>query len=165
MKQLPTGVPAPDFELHSLDGSTFQLSKAVLAGHVVLAFFKVSCPTCQFSFPYLQRIYSEIGVSSPVKIWGISQDDVPDTTGFVEEFGIGFDILIDEHPYAASAAYNLEYVPGLFIVGEDMTIHLSDYGFSKAALSEIARVVGKSADKAPPLLFPSNDGLPATRPG
>ena len=165
MKQLPTGVMAPDFELHTLGGEVFRLSEAVLGGPVVVAFYKVSCPTCQFTLPYLQRIYSEIGISSKVKIRGISQDDALDTTGFSERFGISFDSLIDPHPYLTSSAYGIEYVPALFVVDSDMRIKLSDYGFSKAALSEVARIVAEGTRMGVPELFSANDGVPATRPG
>jgi peroxiredoxin len=186
MKQLPVGVMAPEFILQTSDGQAFRLSEQVQHGPVVLAFFKISCPTCQFTFPYLQQIYNssppESGgetrqarrggsktlppkdtfpgptpTASPgLRIYGVSQDDIEDTRAFAHEFGVHFPILIDEHPHSVSSSYGLEYVPAIFIVGSEGRIQLSDYGFSKATLSEIAK---------PQQLFSADDGIPATRPG
>ena len=168
MKQLPVGATAPDFTLQALNGQVFRLSEQIQDRPVVLAFFKVSCPTCQFTFPYLQKIYGHHPATlrassrltqergSSFRICGISQDEIDETQAFAEKFGIKFEILIDEHPYAVSAAYGFEYVPAIFVVGGDGKIRLSDYGFSKATLSEIAK---------PQQLFTADDGIPATRPG
>jgi len=156
MKQLPAGVPAPDFTLQTLDARLFRLSEAVIARPVVLAFYKASCPTCQLTFPYLQRIHSQLGESAAYRILGISQDEPAETMSFAQRFGIQFEILIDEHPYPVSSLYGLEFVPTVFIVGRDRQIQLSDYGFSKTTISEIGK---------PLQLFPADDGLPATRPG
>jgi peroxiredoxin len=139
-----------------LNGQELRLSEAMAVRPVVLAFYKASCPTCQLTFPYLQRIYSEFRAEPGSTIWGISQDEFVETREFVREYGIQFDVLIDEHPYAVSAAYGLEFVPAIFVVGTDGKIRISDYGFSKATLSEIAK---------PFRLFAADDGLPATRPG
>src|SRR6516164_973100 len=104
MKQLPTGPLAPDFRLRTLKEETFHLKKAIADRPVVLAFYKASCPTSQLTFPYLQRIYAELGDRLRLRICGISQDEVSETQDFVREFGIGFEILMDEHPYDVSAA-------------------------------------------------------------
>ncbi len=148
MKQLPAGLPAPDFELPTLDGGAFHLSQALSGGPVVLAFYKAACPTCQFTFPYLQK-------SGNSRIWAISQDEPEETRAFLKHFGIALPVLIDPHPYEVSREYGVEYVPAVFIIGQDGVIRTSDYGFSKDTLSKIA---GHE-------MFPSDDGIPATRPG
>jgi peroxiredoxin len=154
MSQLPAGVQAPDFELKARDGQVFQLAEAIAKGPVVLVFYKASCPTCQFTFPYLERIHEERG--SEVRIIGISQDEPQETDEFMKRFGIQFETVIDDHPYDVSMAYGIENVPATFVIGADGKIQLSDYGFSKAALSTIAQ---------PLELFRNDDGVPATRPG
>jgi len=53
MTALATGTKAPEFELKTLDGKKFSLRDELANGPVVLAFFKVSCPTCQYTFPFL----------------------------------------------------------------------------------------------------------------
>ncbi len=57
MTALATGTQAPDFELKTLDGKSFSLSAELARGPAVLAFFKVSCPTCQYALPFLERLY------------------------------------------------------------------------------------------------------------
>src|SRR5262245_17114517 len=151
MKQLPVGATAPDFELNALNGRTFRLSNSLTKGPVVLAFYKASCPTCQFTFPYLQRIHA----GGRTRIVGISQDEPAETQDFVDRFGITFEIAIDEHPFHVSANYGLDFVPAIFSVDTTGTIQLSDFGFSKATLSQIAGFE----------MFSANDGMNSTRPG
>ena len=155
MSQVAIGTPAPPFELKTADGRYHRLSEALERGTVVLVFYKASCPTCQFTFPFIQQIYSKIGGSAGWTFWGISQDEPEETSAFARQHGITFDLLIDEYPYSVSSAYGLHNVPAIFMVQGDGTITLSEFGFSKSVLNRIA---GYS-------VFTPNDGLPATRPG
>jgi len=79
VRQLTAGVQAPDFELKDVNGRAFRLGTALTSGPVILAFFKVSCPTCQFTFPHLQRIFASAGKDWRASLWAISQDDAVDT--------------------------------------------------------------------------------------
>jgi len=153
--QLAIGTSAPLFELKTPDGRLFRLAEALQRGTVVLVFYKASCPTCQFTFPFIQRIYSKFGTSAGWTLWGISQDDGDETIDFARQHGITFDLLIDEYPYAVSSAYGLHNVPAIFMVERGGTITLSEFGFSKSALNRVAGFP----------FFTPNDGLPATRPG
>lgn len=155
MSQISIGAKAPDFELKDIDGRIHRLSEALAAGPVVLVFYKSGCPTCQFTFPYIQRIFAKVGGTAGWTLWGISEDDVAETRRFAEEYGITFDLLIDEYPFEISSAYGLEFVPGIFLIQSDGTISVSEFGFTKAGLNEVAGYQ----------FFTANDGLPATRPG
>ncbi len=155
VKQLPAGVQAPDFELRDAGGRSHRLGTALRKGPVVLVFYKGSCPTSQFTFPYIQRIFAGAGQDWGAQLWAISQDDAEETRRFATEFGITFDVLIDDYPYEVSSAYGIHSVPSVFIIEQDGKISFSDHGFSKASLNRIA---GSE-------LFTPNDGLPASRPG
>ncbi len=61
MAALAVGAKAPDFALKTVDGTRFCLSEELARGAVVLAFFKVSCPTCQYAFPFLERLHRAYG--------------------------------------------------------------------------------------------------------
>src|SRR5215471_21860968 len=111
MAQLPVDAKAPDFKLRTLANDESQLSRALQHGPIVLAFYKASCPTCQLTFPFLQRIYAQSRNDPRFRIIGISQDDIDETKAFIQQEGIGFEVLIDEHPYVVSSAYGLEFVP------------------------------------------------------
>src|SRR3989442_14028545 len=155
MSQVGIEPPPPLFEWKPAEGQSHRLSEALERGTVVLVFYKASCPTCQFSFPFIQQIYSKFGSSAGWTLWGISQDDVDETIDFARQHGIPFELLIDEYPYAVSPAYGLQNVPAIFMIESCGTIILSEFGFSKSALNRIAGFP----------FFTPTDGLPATRPG
>jgi peroxiredoxin len=155
MSQLSIGSKAPDFELQDMGGHAHRLTHALERGPVLLAFYKSECPTSQLTFPYLQKIFSTVGPTAGWTLWGVSQNDTHETRRFANEYGIQFDLLVDDHPYPVSAAYGLEYVPALFLIQPEGNITLSEFGFTKAGLNQIAGFD----------FFTSNDGLPAARPG
>lgn len=140
------GSEAPVFQLGS-----FSLSKA--AAPVLLAFFKISCPTCQLTFPFLQRLADRGGP----RIVGISQDDAGRTAEFNAAFGVRFETLLDSG-YTVSNAYGLEYVPSLFLVEPDGRISWKCEGFAKADLDALAARWGVT-------LFDSGDRVPNYKPG
>ena len=155
MSQLAAGSKAPDFELKDADGRMHRLSDALARGPVALVFYKSDCPTCQFTFPYVQKIFAKIGPEAALTLWAISEDDADETRDFVKQNGLTFDVLIDEYPYRVSAGFGMEYVPGIFLIQPDGKISVSEFGFTKAGLNQIAGFE----------FFTSNDGLPAVRPG
>ena len=95
MAAMIAGKKAPDFELRAMDGKRFVLQDELAHGPVVLAFFKVSCPTCQYAFPFLQRLEQAYGHKG-VRIIGVSQNDPRETAAFTKEFGVTFPVLLDE---------------------------------------------------------------------
>jgi peroxiredoxin len=155
MSQLAIGIEAPDFELKTAAGQFRRLSEELARKPVVLVFYKAGCSTCQFTFPFIQQIYSRVGKVAPWTLWAISEDDPDETLAFARQHGLTFELLIDEHPYAVSAAYGLHNVPAIFIVQKNGTISLSDFGFAKDSLNQIAGFP----------FFTSDDGLPSSRPG
>ena len=155
MSQLSVGGNAPDFELNDVHGQSYRLSEALAQGRVALVFYKASCPTCQFTFPYIQKIFEKGGLREGFTLWAVSEDDADETKDFVQQYGLTFDVLIDEYPYPVSAAFGMEFVPGIFLIQADATISASEYGFTKAGLNQIAGFE----------FFTPNDGLPAVRPG
>src|SRR5580693_3923016 len=106
MTNLAVGGIAPNFSLKSLAGQEYSLAAAMKRGPTVAAFFKVSCPVCQFTFPFLERIYKRYG-GDGVTFLGISQDNAKETKEFAKEFGVTFPILMDqkEKNYPSSNAY------------------------------------------------------------
>jgi peroxiredoxin len=130
------------------------------------AFFKISCPVCQFTFPFLERIYLRYGGDN-VTFLGISQDDPGATKDFVKEFGITFPMLLDEKQkgYPASNAYGLTSVPTIFLIETDGTVRISCMGFDKKDLESIARELAERQKIAPAALFRLDESVPAHKPG
>ena len=75
---LQTGARAPEFRLARLDGGETSLHDLIANGPVLLAFFKISCPVCQMTFPFLERIH----IAGTLPIYGVSQNDEEDTRDF-----------------------------------------------------------------------------------
>jgi peroxiredoxin len=164
MPTVAAGQMAPRFELKRTDGEPYSLQSALAKGPVLAAFFKVSCSTCRYTFPFLERIYQHFR-DKGVQIWGISQDNPYDTERFAKEFGIAFPLLIDEDHYAISREYGLSYVPTLFLIAPAGNVEVSCDGFSKADLTKIHRFLASHFGVTPAELFRRSEKIPEYKPG
>src|SRR2546425_219 len=119
-QMLTAGAPAPDFELQDLSGKRRSRAEIAAGKPVLLAFYKASCPVCQYTFPFLERLYRG-RTNRDIGMYAISQDDPESTREFEQEFGITIPTLLDkeEEGYPASNAYRLSHVPSLFLVEPD----------------------------------------------
>jgi peroxiredoxin len=155
MAALTPGTRAPDFNLTTMDGRSFSLRDALTRGPVVAAFFKVSCPVCQYAFPFLDRIYKSHGGKN-VTFIGISQNGSKDTAGFMKQFGVTFPVLLDDtKTYPVSNAYGLTTVPSIFWIAQDGRIEVSSVGWSRQDVEELSRkAAGANADPVKPLFSP-----------
>lgn len=155
MAALNPGTTAPDFTLPTIDGKQFSLREALARGPVLAAFFKISCPTCQYAFPFLQRIYQAHGDKN-VTIVGISQNEKKDTATFLKQYGVTFPILLDDtRTYPVSNAYGLTNVPSIFWIAPDGEIEISSVGWSRKDVEEFnQRAVGVASGVPNPLFRP-----------
>jgi peroxiredoxin len=183
MAALPAGTKAPDFSLPALvtskdtskdsdkDGGSFSLQAALQQGPVLAAFFKVSCPTCQYTFPYLERIHKAYGdrkktTDKKITIVGISQNDQRDTAAFLKEYGVTFRTLLDDpNGYAVSNAYGLTNVPSLFLIGQDGQIEISSVGWVKQEIEDINRKLAAAEQIALPAIFQPGEDVRDFRAG
>jgi len=137
MPALAAGVSAPDFNTRTLDDKQFSLKEGLASGPVVLAFFKVSCPTCQYALPFYERLFKAYK-NQHVTLVGVSQNDVEDTKAFVREFGLSLPILLDDtRRYPISNAYRLTNVPTIFWVDPEGEIELTSVGWSKPDFEKV----------------------------
>ncbi len=164
MTKVLAGHTAPTFTLQSTDGKSFSLAEALAKGPVVAAFFKVSCPVCQFTFPILERLHKAHGGDS-VSFVGISQDDARDTKEFMQEYGATFTAVIDEDGYPVSNQYGLTNVPTVFLIARNGKVRVSSVGFSKVDLEKIAKELGEIIQKPPAKLFLPSEAIPDYKPG
>src|SRR5438045_3229633 len=123
---------AEPFELKDLDGNTHSLSEILSRGPALLALFKVSCPVCQLTFPFFERMAK----NESLQVIGISQDDAKATKAFNARFGVTFPTLLDESGagYPVSNAFGISTVPSVFVVETDGSVSQSFAGFSKRDL-------------------------------
>src|SRR5215471_7703675 len=125
MAVLQAGVRAPEFSLSTVDGKKISLAEALEKGPIALAFFKVSCPVCQYAFPFYQRMY-EANRDAGVSFIAVSQDKAHDTEAFLKQFGVKFPVALDDPAnYDVSNAYGLTTVPSIFYIGADGEIAIS----------------------------------------
>ena len=166
MTQVNAGNTAPDFSVKGVDGKTYSLNDLLQKGPVIAAFFKVSCPICQFTFPFLERLYQRYG-GKDVTFLGISQDDVKSTNSFAREYRATFPMALDEKEkgYVASNAYGLTMVPTIFLIDSDKKVRVSSMGFVKNDLEQIDKDLAERAKIPPAALFQANESVPANRPG
>lgn len=165
MAALAGGTKAPEFQLKTLDGKQFSLSAELAKGPVVLAFFKVSCPTCQYALPFLERLYKAYG-GKGVTLVGVSQNDPKETAAFAKEFGITFPILVDEtHKYPVSNAYGLTNVPSIFWIAQDGEIEVSSVGWVKADFEQINRKMAENGKIAAAAVFKPGEDVRDFRAG
>jgi cytochrome c biogenesis protein CcmG/thiol:disulfide interchange protein DsbE len=158
------GHVAPAFTLKSLDGKEYALAKLLEKGPVVVAFFKISCPVCQFTFPYLQRLAERYAGNSATVI-AVSQDDVRGTKEFTREYGVTFPVLLDEPGYPVSNAYGLSTVPTIFLIEPDGKVKISCMGFDKSDLEKIAAELSQRRKISAAPLFRPDEVIPAQKPG
>lgn len=165
MTALSTGTTAPDFDLKTLDGKPFSLSAELARGPVVLAFFKVSCPTCQYALPFLERLYQAYG-SKGVTLVGVSQNNAKDTAAFNKQFGVTFPVLLDDtNTYPVSNAYGLSNVPTIFWIAQDGEIEVSSVGWVKADFNEINRRMAGIGKIPPAVVFKPGEDVRDFRAG
>lgn len=164
MAALTVGTTAPAISLKDSGGNPVSLADALKKGPVLATFFKVGCPTCQFTFPFLERLYEMYG-GPKMTFLGISQDNAGDTREFIKEYGIKFPVLIDEHGYPASNQYGLTNVPTLFLITPDGKIKISAVGFSKPDLQDIAAQAARTTGTAAGPLFKPGEVVPDYKPG
>jgi peroxiredoxin len=164
MTTVLAGHKAPGFALPAMDGAKTSLADALKKGPVVIGFFKITCPVCQYTFPFLERLHRAYGTERAT-FWGISQDGARDTKDFCQEYGITFPALLDEKGYPVSNAYGLTTVPTVMLIGPDGTVRVSGHGFSRKELEKISEELSRLLKKPAAQVFQPDEIIPDYKPG
>lgn len=166
MAALESGALAPDFTLPAIDGKQVTLTELLKYGPVLLAFFKISCPVCQYAFPFFERVFQSNRAAN-VTILGVSQDRATSTKPFLEEFGVSFPVAIDEerNQYAVSRAYGLTNVPTAFLISPGGEVELSSVGWSKRDVENINQRLAEYRNATPSPLWKPNEEVRDFRAG
>lgn len=153
---LKAGSPISDFRLPLLDGGETGLRDLIAEGPVLLAFFKVSCPVCQLTLPFLERISS----SGSLPVFAVSQNDAGDTRAFQQRFGVALPTLFDseEDGFPVSNAFGISSVPTLFLVEKGGCVARVIEGWSKAEIESLGALAGVKP-------FRANDSVPEWKAG
>jgi len=137
---LEAGSQSPEFELKDTGGESRSLDEILARGPALFAFFKIGCPVCQLTFPFLERLAK----NESVQFYGISQDDSGATQAFNQRYGVTFPVLLDESKacYPVSNAFGITNVPTVFIVEPGGAITTAFSGFSKHDLEALGKRLG-----------------------
>jgi peroxiredoxin len=158
MVALEAGVKAPDFTLPTMSGDKFSLSEALKNGPVLLAFFKISCPVCQFAMPYVERLY-QAAKGKKSTIIAVSQDDQKATAAFMKENRLTLPVALDDtKSYPASNAYGLTNVPTFFLVSPSGEIEISSVGWAKNDVDRMYQAL--MAEPRPAPFFRAGEQVP-----
>lgn len=164
MSKIQAGQMAPTFALSGVDGQEHALGDALKKGPVLAAFFKISCPVCQFTFPFIERMHESYG-GEKVSFWGISQDNAGDTKDFLAEYGVKFQALVDSDGYKVSKLYGLTNVPTLFLIQPNGKVETACVGFVKSEIEKMAAQMATASGKPLQAIFRPGEQIPEYRPG
>jgi peroxiredoxin len=166
MVALSVGAQAPDFTLSGIDGKQYSLSAALEQGPLLAVFIKTTCPVCDLTMPYLNRLTETYGAQG-WQLWVVSQDDQQTSRHYAQDFGATFPLVVDDPAdgWAVSRAYDPPATPTLFLIGPDGQVQLSGQGFSKADLNAIGERIAGHLGVQPTVVAERDDGNPDFRPG
>jgi peroxiredoxin len=155
-KLLAPGSRAPDFRLPRLDGGAVGLQEILANGPALIVFFKTTCPVCQFTLPFLERIHK----AGTLAVYAISQDDAEDTREFNRQFGLTIPTLLDSarSGYPASNAFGISSVPTTFLIERDGGITRVIEGWSKQDIESLGGQAGAQ-------VFRQGDNVPEWKAG
>ena len=153
MSQVPEtrpkiGAPAPDAAFHDPAGRK-RTTRDVLAESkglpTLFAFFKVNCPTCQLTWPYVQRLHESYG-GKAVRVAGVCQNTAMEGAAYSRTYGgATFDLLVDAEPrFDASNAFGVESVPHLVLISPDGEVLRVQTGWSKREMEELGREIARA---------------------
>src|SRR5262249_49260978 len=141
---LEPGARFPDLALTDDGGAPFPAPR----GETLYAVFKTTCPTCEFTWPFLDRIRA-VGADGGLAVVAVSQDDPNATHDFGRRLGTNLLTAYDRSPWPASNALGVEHVPTLFHVRADGTLAETVVGFDRARLERLADRAARLAGSAP----------------
>ncbi len=118
-----------------------------LEPNTAIVFFRVSCPTCKLTLPYLHRL--------GMKVLGISQDGAEETEKFARDYGVRVEWVRDgvEDGYPLSNEYGITNVPTLFVLDGEGKVKQRVDGFDKEAFEDLG------------LEFDASEIVPRFKPG
>jgi peroxiredoxin len=161
---LKTGQGAPAFTLEGTDGHKHGLDEIKSKGLGVLAFFKVTCPTCQYTFPFLERIYQKVE-DKGIPFWGIVQDPMDKAKQFSAQYGTTFPHLIDDNPYAVSKSFGISIVPTWYVVDGNLKILATGESWVKKDYETLANLLAEKTGAEIAGLFNPGENVMELKPG
>ena len=160
---LPAGADAPLFTLPDGDGEPRRLADLAASGPALLAFFKISCPTCSVAMPVVAELERRYGDAVPVV--AITQSTMADTRPWLEQAGFAGPVLDDEQGrFQASRSYDVQTVPTVVLV-EDGRVVATTEAWDRERMNGWARDLGSRTGRDTTPVSTEDDGRPVFKPG
>ncbi len=149
---------APTFELTDLDGQRHTLGTLSLA-----IFFKTTCGTCTYAWPYFERLYQAYR-GAGLNVLGVSQHDAERTRAFGAEFGSTFPLLLDEG-FVYSRQYDPEFVPTGFLIDAHKKIVFAFGGWNREQYEALGQEIAQRLGVPPRQLISPGEEVVLFKPG
>ncbi len=155
---IEVGAVVPEVDVY--DGKGAAPLPVFFDGPALLVFFRANCRRCEG----LLGLAAGIGrIARGLTVVGVSQETIEDTAEFMTGISVRMPVVIDDHPYRASAAFGMETVPALALIENDRISWTSD---GAADIEELARQVAPWIKRTPVELHPDYvDSVPAPSKG
>lgn len=138
---LKPGTEAPDFSLSTPDGKTVRLSD-YRGKYVVLDFWASWCPDCVKDIPNIKRLYADYKERG-IEFIGVSFDDNKEKwTAALAKYGIEYTQVSELKKWKTteiSGAYNIKWIPSLYLVSPEGKIVLGTVMSEKIA-AELGKI-------------------------
>jgi len=149
---------APRFTLKDTEGAGWSVPAE---GHTLLVFYKISCPTCQLTLPFVEKMYRAYG--SAVSFFGVAQDPAGEVSPFARRYELSFTQLVDPSPYEVSSRYEVQVVPTIYLTEGEEILHVEE-SFLRSGLESLNAELARIAGTDPVPLF-EGVSVPPFKPG
>jgi len=156
---LEPGAPFPSIPLRDAKGASVPPPDR----DTLYVVFKTTCPTCEFTWPYLERLRRAAGPG--LRILAVSQDDPETAAAFNRRLGSQVETVYDPKPWPASDRLGVDAVPTFFRVNPDGRIAETAVGFSRDHMEGFARHAAKTSGRPYANLFRPEEQIPSTKAG
>jgi thiol-disulfide isomerase/thioredoxin len=157
---LGPGAPFPRLTLREANGDAADIPSR----ETLYAVFKTTCPTCELTWPFLDRVRR--AGEGGLQVVAVSQDDPPRAEEFGRRLETGLRTTYDPEPWPASDLLGVMTVPTLILVGEDGRVRDTIVGFDRQKMQDLADRGSRLAGRAPAPIFGASDReVPALRAG
>jgi thiol-disulfide isomerase/thioredoxin len=118
LAELGQGDVAPAWTGRTFDGAAVSFPELIDGKPTVVVFWATWCSYCKAFMPHLRAIQAEYGADR-INVLAINakEDGTGDPAAYVAD--LGFPMIAVRDGDAIAAAYDVEYIPGLMIVGAD----------------------------------------------
>ncbi|MGB8648942.1 MAG: TlpA disulfide reductase family protein [Anaerolineae bacterium] len=139
---------APEIELLTPDGKAYRRNRLTLA-----LFFKTTCPTCQYAWPFYERLHLAYHTAG-LNVVGISQHEPERTQAFGIQHGSTFPLLIDEG-HKLAHAYAPDFVPTGFLIDSNGQIVATAVAWNREQFEQLgAHIAGQLGVKPKTVISP-----------